>query len=1123
MSSHGPRQMLPQHRVTAILVTHDGARWLPDVLAAIRGQIRPADLIIAVDTGSVDATKRLLADTVEARDIVTVARTSGFGAAVAAGVARIGNLGPLPVPEPHRPYPLNAEELLAGDPKDAEPPSVVYYYDDYAAIDEQYSEPHDEVEEELPEPTVGADWLWLLHDDVVPEPDALLRLIELAETAPTVAVLGPKVRDWDDPRRLVEVGLTIDHSGRRETGLERLEFDQGQHDAVRDVLAVGTAGMLVRRDVWDELGGLDELLPIFRDDIDFGWRANAAGHRVVVAPAARVRHARASASGQRRIRCAVGRPSGLDRRHSLAVVLANVSTGSLLWNVPRLLIGALLRTVAFLLTRQVQAAADEIGAIGWNLAHVGALVAARARRRPLRRVGQRELKPLFAGRAARLRGYLEATGDWLTGGAADPAVAPADLGAEETGDESAAAVASSRSSRLFTVLRQPVFGLLLVVLAVALVADRGLFGPGRLLGGHLMPAPASARELFAVYTSSWHDVSGGSAVGAPPWLAVVGALAVALFGKAWLAVDVLMLFALPLAALSAYAGLRRVTHSRVLRTWGAAAYAALPPVTAAIASGRLDVVVLAVVLPSVASACYRAVAQDPARGGWRHAFVAGLALAAGAAFVPLVWVAAAVVLFVGLGAAAILDRDLPKPALVRRVVAAGAVLATAFAVLLPWSLRVAAQPRVLLTGLTPGRVVDPLPGMAALLLRPGGPALPRAAFGLALLLAALPALLRSQRTRRLAGIGAWSVAMAAMALGVLGTRAGTAAGWPGPALLIAGAALIAAVMIGASGGQRLLGRASFGWRQPTALLIALFAFVAPLFELGSFAARGAGRPLTRRAVVALPRYVVAQGERQPGLRVLWLQPGGAGLRYTVTALRGSFIGADQLPAPAAVRRRLDSLVTDLATPSGSDAAQALSTHAVRFVALPAPADAALADVLDAQPALTRERSDAVSGVQLWRVIAPTGRVTLLSGAAASEAQTSRGPSLQALRQDPPLILQPDPKTGRYAVGPGAADRLLVISEYAGSRWRVKAAGPLTQVRAWGWALAVKVPAAGLSARVAPDDTNRRTGLALQGFALFIALVLAAPSVRLAEPEPAAIDPVGDDPPAPVDDPIGATV
>ena len=63
--------------------------------------------------------------------------------------------------------------------------------------------------------------------------------------------------DGQDRRTLREVGVSIDRAGRRVTGIDPGEIDQGQHDHKRAVLAVGSAGMLVRRDVWDRLGGFD--------------------------------------------------------------------------------------------------------------------------------------------------------------------------------------------------------------------------------------------------------------------------------------------------------------------------------------------------------------------------------------------------------------------------------------------------------------------------------------------------------------------------------------------------------------------------------------------------------------------------------------------------------------------------------------------------------------------------------------------------------------------------------------------------------------------------------------------------------------------------------------------------
>ena len=89
--------------------------------------------------------------------------------------------------------------------------------------------------------------MWILHDDANPDPGALEALLAAAADDPRADILGPKLREWPSLRRLLELGVTISGTGRRETGLERGEYDQGQHDDVRQVLAVNTAGMLVRR------------------------------------------------------------------------------------------------------------------------------------------------------------------------------------------------------------------------------------------------------------------------------------------------------------------------------------------------------------------------------------------------------------------------------------------------------------------------------------------------------------------------------------------------------------------------------------------------------------------------------------------------------------------------------------------------------------------------------------------------------------------------------------------------------------------------------------------------------------------------------------------------------------
>ncbi|MFD8124738.1 glycosyltransferase family 2 protein, partial [Streptomyces albidoflavus] len=70
-----------RHVVTAVLVTHDGARWLPDALAGLLAQERPVQNAVAADTGSADDSARLVADAFGDDRVLHLARRTGFGPA----------------------------------------------------------------------------------------------------------------------------------------------------------------------------------------------------------------------------------------------------------------------------------------------------------------------------------------------------------------------------------------------------------------------------------------------------------------------------------------------------------------------------------------------------------------------------------------------------------------------------------------------------------------------------------------------------------------------------------------------------------------------------------------------------------------------------------------------------------------------------------------------------------------------------------------------------------------------------------------------------------------------------------------------------------------------------------
>ncbi len=924
-------------------------------------------------------------------------------------------------------------------------------------------------------------WVWLLHDDAAPDRHALAALVDHVQDHPDVALVGPKSRDWDDERLLVEVGLTTDPSGHRHTGVDGREYDQGQRDEPRDVLAVGTAGALVRRSAWDEVGGLDPALPVYRDDLDLGWRLNAAGHRVVVLPLASQRHVRAATTGRRVLGAVTGRPGGIDRRHALLVLLAHAAGRSLPLLVPALLLASLLRAVGFLLTRQVLAARDEVSAVVAVLARPDRVQQARRDRQRTRRRSPQELRSLLAGRTDRLRGRAEDLGGWLSqrltlalggtpGATTNPYGALGDAGPE--GPDAMAELAPAGPGVLRLLVRQPAVLLVAGLVLLSALAERSLLRGGSLIGGRLLPLPAGASDLWSSYAASWHEVQAGTSAAAAPVVGALAAVATVLLGRPGLAVDVVLLGSVPLAGATAYAAAGRLTRSAVLRAWVAVTWALLPVATAGIAAGRLDVAAVQVALPLLVVGGVAVLRDDPRSTGWRRAWALGLGLAVTAAFSPLLWPVAGLALLVGV---------LARPTS-HRWAAAVVVAATPAVVLGPWL--VDASWSAVLDG--PGRLLPAAPPAAwqLVLLTPGGPGAPAAWLLAGIVLAGLAALVRGARVTYVA----WACAGFGLGLALLLARTGHASGL---GLQVAGGGVLVAALSAGNGLRERLAGASFGWRQLAAAGLVALAAVTPIGAGLAWLGHGAADPLTRQRRPVLPAFAAAELAATPGLRVLALRPDGPRVSYALGAGAGPGFGAADTPMSPPQRRALDAVVADLLTARGSDAAEALATRAVRYVAVPdSSAATAVAAALDSQSGLTRRTS---GDVLLWRVLAPGAPLSVVSGGTAEAARAgdrAAGPLLLRTAPVQPLTAGP-----AVQVGPGRTGRLVVLAQAADPGWRATYDGRALQpVTAWGWAQGFVLPASKGTLHV-EHAGHRSAVVALQGLCLLVVVVLAGPGAR----------------------------
>ncbi|MET9641983.1 glycosyltransferase [Streptomyces syringium] len=1049
----------PRHVVTAVLVAHDGARWLPDALAGLLGQERPVQNAVAADTGSGDDSARLLTDALGADRVLHLARRAGFGTAVDEAV----RAAPAPTAD-ELPYLKSSSGW--------DPVSRTWRDDAYDAYGRDDT-PHRDRDLE------PVHWLWLLHDDCAPEPGALHELLRVAESEPHAAVIGPKLRSWYDRRQLLEVGVSIARSGRRWTGLERREQDQGQHDQVRPVLSVSTAGMLVRRDVFEQLGGFDPRLPLMRDDVDLCWRAHAAGHRVLVAPDAVLRHAEAAARERRPVDCAGRKAAGphrVDKAGAVYTLLANTRGALLPYVMLRLVLGTLLRTLAYLVGKVPGQALDEFTGLVGTLLRPGRIRAAR-KRRGTPAVAGSELRHLFPPPGATVRATVEQVASNF-GGASEAELSSAGRhGAVESGPggDDADFLEVEQFARLKRVARKPGPVLFALLLLVSLVACRGLFGGGALSGGALLPAPDTVSALWARYTDAWHPVGVGTTGSAPPYLAVLAGLATLFLGSTSFTLTLLLVCSVPLAGLTAYFASRPLVDSRLLRAWASVAYAFLPAATGALATGRLGTAVLAILLPLMARAAVTAggLRTPAARPPWRATWTYALLLTVTTAFTPVVWPLA---LVLGLGVLALRCVRGGGAALAAHGPRFLAALGTPLVVLAPWSFGLLTHPDRFLAeaGLDLGGTA---PGPLSLLTAdPGGPRTPGLLLLTGVVLAALAALLREDR--RLAVGTAWVTALTALLCA--GLTAGAA--WAGPATLVQGLALIAAAAVGAEGARERVAALSFGWRQPVAALIAVAAGAAPLVAAVAWMAGGAAGPLQRRDAVQVPAFVAEEAGTRDQARTLVL--GGTTGRVTYTLVRGSGarLGDAEAATTAGRDKKLDDVVAHLVAGSGADQTGRLGEYAVGYVLVGGDAPKAMSRVLDATPGLTRLSQEGRTA--LWRVDRRTARVTIVSGPSQNGGTG-------------PVPVAAGPVTAHTTVPDGPEGRVLRLADKAAPGWRATLDGKaLKSTTVDGWAQGFGLPTTGgRLALTYETPTARAAWLWAQGALAVVLVVLALPGRR----------------------------
>ncbi len=182
---------------------------------------------------------------------------------------------------------------------------------------------------------IDSEYLVLLNSDVEVSPNWIEPVVEFMDNTPGLAACQPKILDYKKKTHFEYAGASggfIDNLGYpfcRGRLFQTIERDNGQYDSNQEVFWASGACLFVKKEVYYELGGLEEDFFAHMEEIDFCWRLWNAGYKVMVCPQSQVYHV-----GGGTLEHVHARKTYLNFRNGLSILLKNEVTSQLIWKLP---------------------------------------------------------------------------------------------------------------------------------------------------------------------------------------------------------------------------------------------------------------------------------------------------------------------------------------------------------------------------------------------------------------------------------------------------------------------------------------------------------------------------------------------------------------------------------------------------------------------------------------------------------------------------------------------------------------------------------------------------------------------------------------------------------------------
>ena len=252
----------------------------------------------------------------------------------------------------------------------------------------------------------GANYVLLLNNDTVLEPDAVERMVDAASCNSSIGIVGPLIRDLDNRNEIVELGLDCDVLGYPVNNTVTRILEKTPHP-----FYIAGCAIMIKSTVFASIGLLDPSYFIFAEDLDFCWRARLAGFEILGVPKSVVYHKSGgtvqggAVKSERHVTSTLR--LYLSQRNTMRTILKNYSGWALALFFPfSVLSGMVTFVIGAGALGQIEVAKSYLRALLSNIRDMPVILTSRMSVQSMRRVSDHEILARMSKKSSIARSYV---------------------------------------------------------------------------------------------------------------------------------------------------------------------------------------------------------------------------------------------------------------------------------------------------------------------------------------------------------------------------------------------------------------------------------------------------------------------------------------------------------------------------------------------------------------------------------------------------------------------------------------------------------------------------------------------------------------------------------------------